>query len=241
MSPRPSRPMRGFAGFAAGSANPIRVPAAFFSDLLPLIDDLPELKLTIYCFWALHQREGDHRYLRLHDLREDAVLLAGLAEDGVAQQKALLHALERATARGTLLHIHLPGEPSDDLYFLNTDRGRKAVAALERGDWQPGNAQQPVGLIVERPNIFALYEQNIGPLTPLLSDMLRDAEATYAPDWIADAMKIAVENNKRSWRYVEAILKGWATEGRHNRASNPVRDDVNPYLQDEYFRRHDED
>jgi DnaD/phage-associated family protein len=233
--------MRGFAGFAAGKANPIRVPAAFFSDLLPLIDDLAELKLTIYCFWALHQREGDYRYLRLGDLRADAVLLAGLADDPAGQQKVLHHALERATARGTLLHIHVPGAQSDDLYFLNTERGRKAVTALEQGDWQPGTHQQPVGLIVERPNIFALYEQNIGPLTPLLSDMLRDAEAAYAPDWIADAMKIAVENNKRSWRYVEAILKSWATEGRNNRASKAPRDEVNPYLQDEYFRRRDEE
>jgi DnaD/phage-associated family protein len=234
--------MRGFGGFPPGKANPIRVPGAFFSDLLPLIDDLTELKLTVYCFWALHQREGDYRYLRLRDLHEDAVLLAGLAERADEQHKALTQALERAVARGTLLHVHLPGVPGEDLYFMNTERGRKAVAALEAGDWQPGDMQQPVGLIVERPTIFALYEQNIGPLTPLLGDMLRDAEATYPPEWIADAMKIAVENNKRSWRYVEAILKGWATEGRYNRSSKNTRaDGVNPYLQDEYFRRRDDE
>ena len=57
------------------------------------------------------------------------------------------------------------------------ERGRRAVAALEKGDWMPGKAsQQPVATIIDQPNIFALYEQNIGPLTPLLSDVLRDAE-----------------------------------------------------------------
>jgi len=168
------------------------------------------------------------------------VLLAGLAEDAPTQRKLLLHALERATARGTLLHVHIPVTPPEDLYFMNTDKGRKAVAALENGDWQPGTAQ-PVGLIVERPNIFALYEQNIGPLTPLLSEMLRDAENSYPADWIADAVKIAVENNKRSWRYVEAILKSWATEGRNNRVTKSAKEDVNPYLQDDYFRRREEE
>jgi DnaD/phage-associated family protein len=97
-------------------------------------------------------------------------------------------------------------------------------------------------VIVDRPNIFALYEQNIGPLTPMLADLLRDAEATYPADWIADAMKIAVENNKRNWRYVEAILKSWATEGRGNaRRKNDRREDVNPYLRDDYFRRRESD
>jgi len=239
MTSRPSRPMRGFSGFAAGKGT-IRVPSAFFSDLLPLIDDLAELKVTVYAFWALQQHESEHRYLRLSDLVEDQVLLAGLAEDAPTQRKLLLHALERATARGTLLHVHIPVTPPEDLYFMNTDKGRKAVAALENGDWQPGTAQ-PVGLIVERPNIFALYEQNIGPLTPLLSEMLRDAENSYPADWIADAVKIAVENNKRSWRYVEAILKSWATEGRNNRVTKSAKEDVNPYLQDDYFRRREEE
>jgi DNA replication protein len=240
MSLRPSRPMRGFAGFTAGNGT-IRLPNAFFSDLLPLIDDLAELKLTLYCFWALNQREGEHRYVRLGDMQHDPLLLTALSDDPAAQLRTLTTALERATARGTLLHVQLPADPPDDLYFMNTEKGRNAIAALERGDWRPGGAGMPVGLIIERPTIFALYEQNIGPLTPLLSEMLRDAENAYPPDWIADALKIAVESNKRSWRYVEAILKRWVTEGRDSRPSASGRDETNPYVQDDYFRRRDEE
>ena len=49
-------------------------------------------------------------------------------------------------------------------------------------------------------------------------------------------MQIAVENNKRSWRYIEAILKRWTTEGKPGKF--PQRDEAeNPYLRDEYFRR----
>lgn len=64
------------------------------------------------------------------------------------------------------------------------------------------------------PNIYTLYEQNIGALTPLLADTLKDAEQTYPQPWIADAMLLAVKNNKRNWKYCEAILRRWNTEGK---------------------------
>jgi DnaD/phage-associated family protein len=69
-------------------------------------------------------------------------------------------------------------------------------------------------LRVERPNIFILYEQNIGLMTPLIADQLRDLEKNYPPDWITEAFDIAVSRNKRSLRYIQAILKRWETEGK---------------------------
>ncbi len=52
---------------------------------------------------------------------------------------------------------------------------------------------------LERPNVFKLYEENIGPLTPMIADALKDAENTFSPEWIAEAIELAVKNNKRSW------------------------------------------
>jgi DNA replication protein len=86
---------------------------------------------------------------------------------------------------------------------------------LEHGEWSPTGSTLAVA--VERPNIFNLYEQNIGPLTPLIAETLRDAEQTYQPSWIEEAVRIAVENNVRKWRYVEAILESWRTRGRDER------------------------
>jgi DNA replication protein len=54
-------------------------------------------------------------------------------------------------------------------------------------------------------------------LTPLIADKLRDAESSYPPAWIEEALRIAVENNVRKWRYVEAILEDWRTRGRDER------------------------
>jgi len=82
----------------------------------------------------------------------------------------------------------------------------------------------PVELALERPNIYHLYEENVGPLTPLIADSLREAEAEFPDDWVEDAFRIAVENNKRSWRYIQAILHRWHEKGRNERKQQDRRD-----------------
>lgn len=71
-------------------------------------------------------------------------------------------------------------------------------------------------------NIYTWYEQNIGIITPLLAEKLKDAEAEYPPDWIREAMEEAVKNNVRRWSYVSAILERWRREGKGG--SEPQRD-----------------
>lgn len=58
-----------------------------------------------------------------------------------------------------------------------------------------------------KPNIFRIYEQNFGALTPLIADELRDFEKTYPPEWIEYAMREAVLSNARNTKYVLSILK----------------------------------
>ncbi|MBN1430470.1 MAG: DnaD domain protein [Anaerolineae bacterium] len=72
----------------------------------------------------------------------------------------------------------------------------------------------------DRPNIFTIYEQNIGPLTPMLGDQLKDIDATYPQSWFIDAVSIAVENNKRNLRYILAILRRWQVEGKDSGRKN---------------------
>ncbi len=67
---------------------------------------------------------------------------------------------------------------------------------------------------VERPNIFVLYEQNIGLLTPLIAEELKDAANQYPTEWIEAAFREAMYHNKRKWSYIRAILRRWETEGR---------------------------
>ena len=64
-----------------------------------------------------------------------------------------------------------------------------------------------------RPNIFAIYEREIGALTPIIADELIDAEATYPEDWIIAALQESARQNKRNWKYTLAILKRWKVDG----------------------------
>lgn len=190
----------------------IEIPEPFFSELLPEIDNLAELKITLYALWFFNHQEGSIRYIRLSDFTDDPGFLHALAPETDTAQKLLADGLERAVQRNTLLKTAVEKQP---IYFLNSPRGRAAIAALQDGKWTPDEIHPvSVSLEIERPNAFQLYEQNIGPLTPIIADTLRAAMETYRPEWIKEAIQIAVEKNVRNWRYIEAILESWQKEGR---------------------------
>lgn len=238
---------KGFVGFPDAKMKPVKIPDFFFTDLLPQIDDLAELKLTLHSFWLLNEQENQLKYLRGVDLRSDEVLLRSLNLDSDLRtpQQTLADALERAVARGTLLKLEIEtGDEEksvDDWYFINTVRGRQTLALARQGKLEELRSVLPdeARLKVERPNIFTLYEQNIGLLTPLIADQLRDMEKSYPPDWIDEAFTIAVAGNKRALRYIQAILKRWETEGKDERTHEARGRDSEAdlrrkYIPDEY-------
>jgi len=152
-----------FEGFPAGELRFTSVPDLFFAELLPAIDDLAELKVTLHVIW-LRQRAG-----------RQVVTQAELS---------LLHALVETE------------EGAQDVYLLNSEGGRQALARIQSGELGTVGAVVLDRPSVEpRPNIFELYEDNIGLLSPMLAEELRDAEATYPSSWIEDAFRIAVTKN----------------------------------------------
>jgi DnaD/phage-associated family protein len=152
---------------------------------------------------------------------------------GPESDKNLEEALDRAVARGTLLRTEFTNENgAETYYFINSPKGQAAVRAITLGDWRPsGDVHHPLSLDLERPNIYRLYEENIGPLTPMIRDELIDAETQYPADWIENAMRIAVENNVRRWRYVQAILRSWQEEGRDEQNRGDTQKDRRRYIE----------
>src|SRR5579872_6957231 len=248
-----------FAGFPSGKNPYVPVPEVFFTVLLPEIEDMAELKVSLHLFWLLAQKRGDPRCVSDRELLADMVLLRSLKRKGDPRpvEERLRHGLEQAVARGSILRIYLKllSEASDEeelvgWYFFNTARSRKIVSELQGGELVPfslfaaqdGSEEQaeayesresiePAGRVgalrgyelpaqghvqvqIERPNIFILYEQNIGLLSPLIADELRDAADSYPAEWIETAFREAVLHNKRKWTYIRAILRRWETEGR---------------------------
>jgi DnaD/phage-associated family protein len=192
--------MKNFRGFTE-SETFTQLPDSLFQQLLKEIRDVDELKVTSHFLWRAEHMDGPFRALNKMDF--------DVKELGLSAQE-ITSGLEKAVKRGSLLKV----QHDALVYFLlNSPRGRAGVQAIESGNWNPahGISVPPV----ERPNIFKLYEENIGPLTPLIADALKDAEGLYSDEWIADVIEIAVKNNKRNWKYCEAILKRWKEEGRH--------------------------
>jgi DnaD/phage-associated family protein len=132
-------------------------------------------------------------------------------------RERLVAGLAAATRRGGLLSLDIEeaGRP-ERLYLLNTPSGRRAVEQLRDGRMEPGRVLSPAQAtpVSPRANVFQLYEENIGPLSPLIAQELREAEELYPLEWLEEALKEAALQNKRSWRYAAAILQRWATEGR---------------------------
>jgi DNA replication protein len=228
-----------FGGFPAGPLATTPVPSLFLSEVLPRIDSLAELQVTLQTFRLLARKRGSPRYLTAAELLADPALVAGLrlasikeASDKEASDKeaseALAEGLRRAVERGTLLEVVLERRSGsaaevvtrkESIYFVNGPTGRQAVEDLLAGRLDLGQevAEVPaVGPAPERPGIYALYEQNVGLLTPLIAEELAEAERIYPAEWVEAAFRQAVVYNRRSWKYVQRVLERWAVEGRQD-------------------------
>ncbi len=209
--------MEQFRGFPA-KMQFTPLPNLFFSSLLPKISDIIELKTTLHILRALYHKRGYPRFITYRELLGNTSLMSSLKEAVKPPAEALRPALEMATKRGTILHIVLDrdGAP-EDIYFLNTKSDRQVMAKIQHGELILSGLKAEGQADIETeelPDIFTLYEQNIGMLTPMIAEELREAEKLYPETWIRDAIKAAVNQNKRKWSYISAILERWSAEGR---------------------------
>jgi DNA replication protein len=191
------------------------VPNLFFSQLIPQIDDIDELKTTLFVFQVIYPKKGYPRFATYSELAGNQALLSSLT--GPEPAVTLRRSLDIAAARGTLLHLRQErGGKAEDVYLLNSESDRQTVARIQSGEVSIGEMKAPklVAEVGARPDVFTLYEQNIGMLTPLIADELRDAEKRYPESWLGEAIKEAVKYNKRNISYILAILERWSTEGK---------------------------
>jgi DnaD/phage-associated family protein len=226
--------MTKFTGFPKGDYSKLDIPPMFFGELLPQLDDLGELKLILFCLWALPQKEKPP-YLTYEEFVGHQDLIDGLKiiAPHIPPEETLQATLQKSVLRGTLLEVRL--ELSGNikrLYFLNTDSGREVVRRIEQGEWQPSG--ESIEILPEKPNIYKLYHENIGALTPMIADELKDAERDFSADWVAEALEIAVKSNKRSIKYIRAILERWRREGKYDGKEKRQEQDWRSYLYDEF-------
>src|SRR5690606_34573361 len=95
----------------------------------------------------------------------------------------------------------------EQLYATNNPASRRAFEQIADGRLPLGRPlpREAEPALPQRENVFQLYEANIGPLTPLVAEELREAEQLYPYEWLEEALREAALQNKRSWRYAAAI------------------------------------
>ena len=193
------------------------MPAPLLGSLLAQIDDMAELKCTLRAVALLSQKRGYPRFVTLQELQADESLVRAIPAEGDAQPAALIEkALGNAVRRGTLAFAIVKADSRrQPIFGLNSEFDRLALekAASQPPPWSETH-QEPPDPSVERPNVFELYEQNIGMMSPMIADALLEAEEMYPQEWIEDAISEAVQQNVRSWRYISRILERWENEGR---------------------------
>ena len=182
----------------------ISLPDSFFTQAVPKIQDLAELKIVLYGTYLILQKQERPYFVTYKELRSHELM-------STMGEKTLRQALKSAVEHGTLLHstLNINGV-LEDVYSLTDD------------------SHQPSSV-----NIFALYEQNIGIITPMIAEELKEADKLYPPQWIEEAFKEAVTLNKRSWKYITRILERWASEGKD---SGEHRRDIKKDGPDKYIK-----
>ena len=213
------------------------VPDPLLGDVLRSMDSLAELKCILRALWHIHRKKGALRCVTLGELRADPVLQGELDEDEMAD------AMNGGARRGIFARATVnTGRGRTSLFVLNQEAHRAALRRVMAGEiaLPKGDVDETVVTPRDksRPNVFDLYEQEIGMITPLVADELKSAEADYPREWTETAIREAALSGKRSWPYVRAILKRWEREGksdgkfgRDSKARNP-----RGYIE-EYVRR----
>lgn len=206
-----------FTGYPSGG-QATTVPSVFFAQLLPQLEDPAELRVAVYLFYALSRRKGYPHFVTLNELRAETPLLAALGQgDDELALERLEQGLDALVSHGGALCLDVTqSNRTERLYLLNTPSSRRAVQQVRDGRLALGRAlpamrEAPAS---QRASVYQLYEENIGPLSPVIAEELKEAEELYPFEWLEEAIKETALQNKRSWRYTTAILQRWATEGR---------------------------
>jgi DNA replication protein len=233
---------------------PIPVPRSFFDRHLARIRDVAALKVLLTIYRSVASLGADEQYVAEDALTADRVLRDGLRLIATSREPLddIRRGIDLLVAHDAIVRICLE-EGDDESFWLMPKEPENQIKlnAIVRGEspfpFRRIVAAKSSHVAIERPNVFRLYEQNVGMLTPLLADQLIEAIELYPEGWIEEAINEAVSLNRRSWRYIQRILQRWETEGRGDetdRRNHSAAGFVQPekYLRGKYsslFRRGD--
>ena len=205
----------------------IHLSTNFLFQIFGETEDLIQLKVLLFAIGLAQQSGDEANPLTLQDFYSYPEFMNTIGSSEEEMREKLLSALRANLKTGYLLCSSFEEMKQGKSFYLNTPRGKQAAQI------QGTPAKNPV-YDLSWSEVFKLYEENIGPLTPLIADALKDAEKEYSKEWLEEAIRIAVVNNVRKWRYIQAILNSWKEEGRNGRDQRHTEEDYEQYTKGKY-------
>ena len=205
----------------------IHLSTNFLFQIFGETEDLIQLKVLLFAIGLAQQSGDEANPLTLQDFYSYPEFMNTIGNSEEEMREKLLSALRANLKTGYLLCSSFEEMKQGKSFYLNTPRGKQAAQI------QGTPAKNPV-YDLSWSEVFKLYEENIGPLTPLIADALKDAEKEYSKEWLEEAIQIAVVNNVRKWRYIQAILNSWKEEGRNGRNQRHTEEDYEQYTKGKY-------
>lgn len=195
----------------------VNLPVDFFKVASGLSRDA--LLVLLGYFQFMSEQERDSQLCEAFDLENY------LPVDWTETQIRFASALDELDRVGALFVFSSPETPERKYLLPGTDAGASLLHSLQEQPSLLTNLSLATALPAPaKPNVFRLYEENIGPLTAYSAELLRDAAETYTEEWLEDAIKEAVHYNARNWKYIQAILRNWQEKGRKRSNEEDKRD-----------------
>ena len=198
----------------------VEIPEQFFSDVLPNITNILELKISLIILNEIASQPVESRFINRVGI-ENLEQVKSLETDGIQPSLALIESVLEKLTRAKLIFsmkLNLESEDSGEMYFLDDIEGRKLSENFKLGIVSPNiTGDNPEKDIDKGMTIFDLYEKNIGIIPgSQVAEELIEAEKTYPAQWLEDAFDEAVAQDVRRWAYIRAILASWSNGGRGN-------------------------
>jgi DnaD/phage-associated family protein len=143
-----------------------------------------------------------------------------------ARIEADIKAVPECSLKQMFLEVFLPRDT------LSGQGGYGIDTLLSISSPVPSQAQSPEGGGVEGEGVQSAaeaYAQNIGVITPLVAESLRNDVGVYGGEWVCSAIEEAVKSGARNLKYVEAILKRWKRDGKSQRTKSSDQNEPKGY------------
>ena len=195
------------------------IPNEFFEFFFPSVEFIEDIFTLFWCVYVLQEEFASKQkyYVSSDDLWFTQGVEYSFKKIGIDKEQ-FNQSLERCVGLGFLLKMISNHQNHEEVIFLlNNSTSQDMVTNL-----QTGESNIDVNLNLEQTQtfgtaeLFQLYEEYFGVISPRIAESLVEASNQYDSDLIKQALKEASTQAITSWRYIERILESKEKESRKN-------------------------